>query len=71
MYHRAAALRQVSLRDTLVRDMRGLPVALVVARGALGAERAATLDAEVATVTAVIPDPGRGESEQMTLFEEG
>jgi hypothetical protein len=36
MYHPAAALRQASLRQTLVRDLRGLPVALVVARDALG-----------------------------------
>jgi hypothetical protein len=71
MYHPAAALHQASLRDTLFRDMRGLPGALLAARDALEAERAATVNAEEATVTAVIPASGLNETEQMTLFEEG
>ncbi len=70
MYHPAAALHQASLRDTLFRDMRGLPGALLDAREAIEAERAATIQAEEATVTAVIPDPGLSEASQMTLFEE-
>ena len=70
MYHPAAALHQASLRDTLFRDMRGLPGALLDARGALGAERAATVQVEEATVTAVIPDPGLDDATQMTFFEE-
>jgi DNA polymerase len=71
MYHPAAALHQASLRDTLFRDMRGLPGALLAARDALEAERVATVQAEEATVTAVIPAPALNETEQMTLFEEG
>jgi uracil-DNA glycosylase len=70
MYHPAAALHQASLRDTLFRDMRGLPGALLDAREAIAAERAATIQAEEATVTVVIPDPGLAEAAQMTLFEE-
>jgi len=70
MYHPAAALHQASLRDTLFRDMRGLPGALLDAREAITAERAATIQAEEATVTVVIPDPGLAEAAQMTLFEE-
>ena len=70
MYHPAAALHQASLRDTLFRDMRGLPGALLDAREAIEAERAATIQAEEATVTVVIPDPGLAEAAQMTLFEE-
>jgi len=70
MYHPAAALHQASLRDTLFRDMRGLPGALLDARGALEAERAATVQVEEATVTAVIPDPGLDDATQMTFFEE-
>jgi uracil-DNA glycosylase family 4 len=70
MYHPAAALHQASLRDTLFRDMRGLPGALLAAREAIEAERAAAVQAEEATVTAVIPEPGLDEASQMTLFEE-
>jgi uracil-DNA glycosylase len=70
MYHPAAALHQASLRDTLFRDMRGLPEALLDAREAIATERAATIHAEEATVTAVIRDPGLAEAPQMTLFEE-
>ena len=69
MYHPAAALHQASLRDTLFRDMRGLPGALLEARAAIEAERAAAIQAEEAAETAVIPDPVLGETSQMTLFE--
>jgi DNA polymerase len=70
MYHPAAALHQASLRDTLFRDMRGLPEALLVAREAIEAERATAIQVEEVTVTAVMPGPRPGETPQMTLFEE-
>jgi DNA polymerase len=68
MYHPAAALHQASLRETLFRDMRGLPAALLAAREALGAEREAAVQAEEATAPVVIPGPAADEAEQMTLF---
>ena len=68
MYHPAAALHQASLRETLFRDMRGLPAALLAAREALGAERVAAVQAEEATAPVVIPGPAADEAEQMTLF---
>jgi uracil-DNA glycosylase family 4 len=40
MYHPAAALHQATLRETLFRDIRGLPAALLQAREALAAELA-------------------------------
>jgi DNA polymerase len=74
MYHPAAALHQASLRETLFRDIRGLPAALLAAREAIEAERAeATATEEVAPVadTAVLahlaPGPATAE-EQLTLF---
>jgi uracil-DNA glycosylase family 4 len=70
MYHPAAALHQASLRDTLFRDMRGLPGALLDARAAIEAELAATTQVEEATEPAVIPGPRIAETAQMTLFEE-
>jgi hypothetical protein len=68
MYHPAAALHQASLRETLFRDMRGLPAALLAAREALVAERLAAAQAEEATAPVVIPGPAADEAEQMTLF---
>jgi uracil-DNA glycosylase len=68
MYHPAAALHQASLRETLFRDMRGLPAALLAAREALGAERSAAVQAEEAKAPVVIPGPAADEAEQMTLF---
>jgi DNA polymerase len=68
MYHPAAALHQASLRETLFRDMRGLPAALLAAREALVAERVAAAQAEEATAPVVIPGPAADEAEQMTLF---
>ena len=68
MYHPAAALHQASLRETLFRDMRGLPAALLAAREALDAERAAAVQAEEATAPVVIPGPAADDAEQMTLF---
>ena len=70
MYHPAAALHQASLRDTLFRDMRGLPGALLDARAAIEAELAATTQVEEATEPAVITSPRFAETAQMTLFEE-
>lgn len=46
MYHPAAALHQASLRETLFADVRGLPAALLAAREALEAERAASVPLE-------------------------
>lgn len=68
MYHPAAALHQASLRETLFRDMRGLPAALLDARRALDEERAASVQAEA--VAAPAPDPAAvpDDAEQMTLF---
>ena len=71
MYHPAAALHQASLRDTLFRDMRALPGALLAAREAIAAERAATVEAEEVTVAAIAIGASSDPSEQMTLFEEG
>src|SRR5436190_15086930 len=51
MYHPAAALHQTSLRETLFRDIRGLPAALLAAREAIEAERSeAVATGEVAAV---------------------
>jgi hypothetical protein len=58
------------LRDTLFRDIRGLPAALLDARGAIQAELAASIQAEEATVTSVMADAIPVETAQMTLFEE-
>jgi len=68
MYHPAAALHQASLRDTLFRDMRGLPAALLAARRALGDERAAAEQAEEAVARVEDPSVADDDAEQMTLF---
>jgi DNA polymerase len=69
MYHPAAALHQASLRETLFADIRALPAALLAAREALEAERAASAQSA--------PSPGEPEmasvqeahdSDQLTLF---
>lgn len=70
MYHPAAALHQASLRETLFRDVRGLPAALLAARDALEAERAATVEAEAAVATVEPASTAADHSEQMTLFQE-
>lgn len=77
MYHPAAALHQASLRETLFRDMRGLPAALLRAREAIDAERAASVPDDTHATTqqlvssqagqpnrAVTPD----DEQQLTLF---
>jgi uracil-DNA glycosylase family 4 len=68
MYHPAAALHQASLRDTLFRDIRGLPAALLDARRALDDERAASVQAEAVAAPAQVPDAVVDDAEQMTLF---
>jgi uracil-DNA glycosylase len=69
MYHPAAALHQASLRETLFRDIRGLPAALLAARDALGSEAQRSAEVEEA-VRATGLEPAIGEAEQMTLFQE-
>ena len=66
MYHPAAALRATALRETLFRDVRSLPAALLAAREALEAERAASVPEGASTMT-VEPLPSDPD-EQMTLF---
>ena len=70
MYHPAAALHQASLRDTLFRDVRGLPAALLAARQALTDEHMAAVQAEEAVARvdhdAVPPE----DAQQMILFQE-
>jgi len=67
MYHPAAALHQASLRETLFRDIRGLPAALLDARRAIEGERAASIQAEEVVVPSDGPDAA-DDAEQMTLF---
>ncbi len=67
MYHPAAALHQASLRETLFRDIRGLPAALLDARRAIEGERAASIQAEEVVVPMDGPDAADA-AEQMTLF---
>jgi len=69
MYHPAAALHQASLRETLFRDIRGLPAALLEARRALDDERPATTQAEEVVVPMTGPE-ATGDAKQMTLFQE-
>lgn len=72
MYHPAAALHQSSLRETLFRDMRGLPAALLAAREAIEAERTEVEPGPSAvserSVADVAPSPRPPDDEQMTLF---
>ena len=69
MYHPAAALHQAALRETLFRDMRGLPSALLEARRALEEERRAAFQANTAAaITVDEPLAPSRDAEQMTLF---
>lgn len=78
MYHPAAALHQASLRETLFRDIRGLPAALLVARDSIAVERAASVQDEhdeLLPTTIGEPDAqdvdregAADEAQQMTLF---
>ncbi|MEO5985648.1 MAG: uracil-DNA glycosylase [Candidatus Limnocylindria bacterium] len=70
MYHPAAALHQASLRETLFRDIRGLPAALLDARRTLAEERPASVQAQEAFAPEHAPDAAADEAEQMTLFQE-
>jgi hypothetical protein len=71
MYHPAAALHQASLRETLFADVRGLPAALLTAREALEAERAASVQ-ELVTLQSNpenrSPAERATDAEQLTLF---
>ncbi len=68
MYHPAAALHQASLRETLFRDIRGLPAALLAARETLGSEAERSAEAEEAAALATESDRHAHDTEQMTLF---
>lgn len=74
MYHPAAALHQASLRETLFRDIRGLPAALLAARQAIEEERATTVPEVPLQPAAPAPGPaepvaaGRDDEQQLTLF---
>jgi DNA polymerase len=70
MYHPAAALHQASLRETLFRDMRGLPAALLAARQALTDERVAAVQAEEAVALIDHEAAPPEDAQQMTLFQE-
>ncbi len=70
MYHPAAALHQASLRETLFRDVRALPAALLVARESLGAERTSSAAPAKGTDEVAERTPVADTDEQMTLFEE-
>jgi uracil-DNA glycosylase len=70
MYHPAAALHQASLRETLFRDMRGLPAALLAARQALEDEHVAAVQAEEAVARVDDGASPMDDTEQMTLFQE-
>jgi hypothetical protein len=76
MYHPAAALRSTGLRETLARDFRGLPAALLEAREAISTEQA---DPESSQSEPMGPGDAVGpgdtslptahdDEEQMTLF---
>ncbi|MGH2463620.1 MAG: uracil-DNA glycosylase family protein [Candidatus Limnocylindria bacterium] len=65
MYHPAAALRSSGLRETLARDFRGLPAALVAARDALAAEQENGSSEVPAEPSALIRE---NNDQQMTLF---
>ncbi len=69
MYHPAAALHQASLRDTLFEDVRGLPSALLAAREAIEAERAASVPVEPPSPV-MVPSTPMDDAQQMTLFGE-
>ncbi|MDQ6682085.1 MAG: uracil-DNA glycosylase [Chloroflexota bacterium] len=65
MYHPAAALHQTALRETLFRDIRGLPAALIAAREAMEAQRSPSVEQTSDRPSAEGP---AGEEQQLTLF---
>ena len=72
MYHPAAALHQESLRMTLFGDMRRLPAALLQAREAIEAERAASVHHDNDEPPAMSTGPNEAsasdDEQQLTLF---
>ena len=70
MYHPAAALHQASLRETLFRDVRGLPAALLAARQAIEDERMGAVQAVEAVARIDDQAAPAEDTEQMTLFQE-
>jgi DNA polymerase len=73
MYHPAAALRATALRETLARDFRALPAALIQAREALAAEQAEPVPAGITPVgpgdaTGEASLPAARDDDQLTLF---
>jgi DNA polymerase len=70
MYHPAAALHQASLRETLFRDIRGLPAALLAARQAIEDERMGAVQAVEAVARIDDQAAPAEDTEQMTLFQE-
>ncbi len=75
MYHPAAALHQSSLRETLFRDIRGLPAALLAARQAIEEERTASIQAAASAVQPDSAAPAQlaarsaeDDDQQLTLF---
>jgi DNA polymerase len=70
MYHPAAALHQASLRETLFRDIRGLPAALLAARETVGNESHRSAAAEEAAAGVSEPEQRDDDAQQMTLFQE-
>jgi len=70
MYHPAAALHQASLRETLFRDVRGLPAALLAARQAIESERVTAVQVQPVATAVMAPAAASAHAEQMTLFQE-
>jgi uracil-DNA glycosylase len=74
MYHPAAALHQSSLRETLFRDIRELPAALLAARQAIEEERTASVQVGASPPGSTEPagsDPAftaAVDDDQLTLF---
>jgi DNA polymerase len=67
MYHPAAALRADGLRETIFRDIRALPAALLAARQALEEERAQPGN-RIEQRAAEGPRPADDQQQQLTLF---
>ncbi len=77
MYHPAAALHQASLRDTLFRDMRGLPAALLQSREAAASAGAASVQDDThqnplhprpVAASEPVGEPVADVEQQLTLF---
>jgi DNA polymerase len=77
MYHPAAALHQASLKDTLFRDMAGIPAALIEARtrraprttpASVIVESIETEQQVDSAIHSVAPDPGADTTDRLGLF---